>query len=52
MDTPVCVDDVLEIIKNDSEIDSICIQICESAGGLRHPVEEIAKQVKVINLIL
>jgi len=48
-DTPVSVDEVLEIIKNDSDIDSLCIQICESAGGLRHPVEEIAKQVKAIN---
>jgi len=48
-DTPVSVDEVIEIIKNDSDIDSLCIQICESAGGLRHPVEEIAKQVKAIN---
>ncbi|MDX9743501.1 MAG: alanine--glyoxylate aminotransferase family protein [Arcobacteraceae bacterium] len=47
-DTPVSVDEVIEIIKNDSDIDSLCIQICESAGGLRHPVEEIAKQVKAI----
>lgn len=47
-DTPVLVDAVLEIIKNDTEIDSICIQICESAGGLRHPVEEIARSVKAI----
>ncbi len=36
-------------IKNDSNIDAIFIQICESAGGLRHPVEEIAKEVKKIN---
>ena len=47
--TPVCVEDVVEAIKNDSEIDAIFIQICESAGGLRHPVEEIAKRVKEIN---
>ncbi|MDD2697435.1 MAG: alanine--glyoxylate aminotransferase family protein [Arcobacteraceae bacterium] len=48
-DTPVSADEIVEIIKNDSQIDSICIQICESAGGLRHPVEEIAKRVKEIN---
>lgn len=48
-DTPVSVDDVLEIIRNDKEIDSICIQICESAGGLRHPVEEIARKAKSLN---
>lgn len=48
-DTPANVEDVVNAIKNDSEIDTICIQICESAGGLRHPVEEIAKEVKKIN---
>ena len=47
--TPVGVEEILETIKNDNEIDAIFIQICESAGGLRHPVEEIAKQVKAIN---
>ncbi|MEN8717796.1 MAG: aminotransferase class V-fold PLP-dependent enzyme [Sulfurovum sp.] len=48
-DTPVEVQTIVDIVKNDPSIDSICIQICESAGGLRHPVEEIAKQVKTIN---
>lgn len=48
-DTPVSVEAVIETIKNDSEIDAIFIQICESAGGLRHPVEAIAKAVKEIN---
>ncbi len=48
-DTPVSVDSVVEAIKNDSDIDAIFIQICESAGGLRHPVEQIAKEVKKIN---
>ena len=48
-DTPVDVEAVVETIKNDSDIDAIFIQICESAGGLRHPVEEIAKRVKEIN---
>ena len=48
-DTPANVDEVVEVIKNDSEIDAIAIQMSESAGGLRHPVEEIAKKVKEIN---
>jgi aspartate aminotransferase-like enzyme len=48
-DTPVSVEDVVNTIKSDKEIDAIFIQICESAGGLRHPVEEIAKAVKEIN---
>src|SRR5574344_2098677 len=33
----------------DSNSDAIFIQICESAGGLRQPVEKIAKEVKKIN---
>lgn len=47
--TPVSVESVVETVKNDSDIDAIFIQVCESAGGLRHPVEEIAKAVKAIN---
>jgi len=47
--TPVSVDAVVETIKNDKDIDAIFIQLCESAGGLRHPVEEMAKAVKEIN---
>ncbi len=47
--TPVSVEDVLNVIKNDNEIDAIFIQVCESAGGLRHPVEEIAQEVKKLN---
>ena len=47
--TPVSVESVIETIKEDKEIDAIFIQICESAGGLRHPVEEIAAEVKKIN---
>ena len=47
--TPVDIEEVLDLIKNDSEIDSIFIQICESAGGLRHPVEELAREVKKLN---
>ena len=47
--TPALVEDVIKTISSDSEIDALFIQICESAGGLRHPVEEIAKAVKDIN---
>ena len=47
--TPVSIDEIVNTIKNDSEIDAIFVQICESAGGLRHPVEAIAKAVKAIN---
>lgn len=47
--TPVSVEAVLEVLRNDSEIDAIFIQLCESAGGLRHPVEQIAKEVKKLN---
>ena len=48
-DTLVSVEAIVEAIKTDSNIDAIAIQISESAGGLRHPVEEIAKAVKEIN---
>ena len=47
--TPANVDEIVDAIKTDSQIDTICIQVCESAGGLRQPVEEIAKAVKAIN---
>lgn len=47
--TPVSVEAVVEAVKADSEIDAIFVQLCESAGGLRHPVEQIAKEVKAIN---
>jgi aspartate aminotransferase-like enzyme len=47
--TPASVEAIVNTIKNDSDIDAICIQVCESAGGLRHPVEEMAKEVKAIN---
>jgi aspartate aminotransferase-like enzyme len=48
-DTPASVEEVVEAIQANPEIDAIAIQISESAGGLRHPVEEIAKAVKAIN---
>jgi aspartate aminotransferase-like enzyme len=47
--TPASIEDVVNAISNDTQIDAIFIQICESAGGLRHPVEAIAAAVKKIN---
>ena len=48
-DTPVSVEAVVEAVKNNSDIDAVAVQISESAGGLRHPVEEIAKAIKEID---
>jgi len=48
-DTPVSVEDVVDAVKANADIDAIAVQISESAGGLRHPVEELAKAVKAIN---
>ncbi|MDH4944379.1 alanine--glyoxylate aminotransferase family protein [Sulfurimonas sp. C5] len=48
-DTPVSVDAVVEAIKQNPDIDAIAVQISESAGGLRHPVEELAAAVKAVN---
>ncbi|MCK5110731.1 MAG: alanine--glyoxylate aminotransferase family protein [Arcobacteraceae bacterium] len=47
--TPASIEDVISTIKADDKIDAIFIQVCESAGGLRHPVEQIAWEVKNIN---
>jgi len=47
--TPANVKEIVEAVKANLDIDSICIQVCESAGGLRQPVEEIARAVKEIN---
>ena len=46
-DTSPSIKDIANIINN--EIDSICIQICESSSGLRHDVESIAKYIKNFN---
>jgi len=47
--TPVSVEAIVDAVKENSDIDAIAVQISESAGGLRHPVEELAKAVKEIN---
>ncbi|BBG64856.1 phosphoserine aminotransferase [Hydrogenimonas sp.] len=48
-DTPADVEDVKAALADDPDIDALCIQVSESAGGLRHPVEEIAAAVKAFN---
>ena len=48
-DKPAQIDDIIAAIKEDSSIDTLFIQISESAGGLRHPVEDIAAEVKLVN---
>jgi len=45
-DTPATPEEVLEMLRAHPAIDAIAIQISESAGGLRHPVEAIAAAVK------
>lgn len=45
-DTPVGLDSVMTALKENPDIDAICMQACESAGGLRQPYEVIAKSVK------
>lgn len=47
-DTPASIEDIVNVVKNDTKIDAIFIQVCESAGGLRHPVEAIAKELKAL----
>jgi len=47
--TPASLDDVKRALNENPDIDSLFIQVSESAGGLRHPVEEIAAYVKVVN---
>ncbi|BCD62954.1 phosphoserine aminotransferase [Nitratiruptor sp. YY08-26] len=48
-DTAAKIDDVVQALKEHPDIDAFCIQICESSGGLRHPVEEIAAAIKAHN---
>ena len=47
--TPASLDDVKKALAENSDIDSLFIQVSESAGGLRRPVEEIAQYVKSVN---
>ena len=47
-DTPATPEAVLQTLEQHPEIDAIAIQVSESAGGLRHPVEAIAEAVKTV----
>lgn len=47
--TPASLDDVKKALEANADIDALFIQVSESAGGLRHPVEEIAAYVKSVN---
>jgi len=47
--TPASLEDIKKTLADNSDIDSLFIQVSESAGGLRHPVEEIAEYVKSVN---
>jgi aspartate aminotransferase-like enzyme len=47
--TPASLEDVKSALNENPDIDAIFIQVCESAGGLRHPVEAIAAAAKAIN---
>jgi aspartate aminotransferase-like enzyme len=44
--TPATPEEVIEALRANPAIDAVAIQISESAGGLRHPVEAIAAAVK------
>ncbi len=48
-DTPVSLESILQVLKDNPDIDAFCMQVCESAGGLRHPYEEITKAIKAHN---
>lgn len=45
-DTAPTAESIKTILEKDKSIDSLCIQVCESAGGLRHNVESIAQMAK------
>ncbi len=47
--TPASLEDVKKALEENTDIDSLFIQVSESAGGLRHPVEEIAEYIKSVN---
>jgi aspartate aminotransferase-like enzyme len=47
--TPASVEDVADALQKHPEIDAIFVQVCESSGGLRHPVEAIAAAAKAAN---
>ncbi|TLD81127.1 alanine--glyoxylate aminotransferase family protein [Helicobacter sp. MIT 11-5569] len=48
-DIPASLEQVMDALKANPDIDAFCIQACESAGGLRHSYEVIAKAIKEYN---
>jgi aspartate aminotransferase-like enzyme len=48
-DTPATPEEIVEALKANPAIDAVALQISESAGGLRHPIEAIAAAVKAHN---
>ncbi|RDU67584.1 aminotransferase [Helicobacter didelphidarum] len=48
-DTPANAQEVLDLLKVNPDIECVCFQICESAGGLSHPYKEIAHTIKQYN---
>jgi len=47
--TPASIEDVKQALAAHPDIDAIFVQVSESAGGLRHPVEAIAALAKETN---
>ncbi|GAB0173759.1 pyridoxal-phosphate-dependent aminotransferase family protein [Helicobacter trogontum] len=48
-DTPVSVESIEQALTKHKDIECVCLQICESAGGLSHPYKEVAELVKQYN---
>ncbi|MCI5968379.1 pyridoxal-phosphate-dependent aminotransferase family protein [Helicobacter sp.] len=48
-DIPASLEQVMDALKANPDIDAFCIQVCESAGGLRHSYEVLARAVKEHN---
>ncbi len=48
-DEAVKLDDIKKAMRENPDIDSFFIQICESSGGLRQPFEEASQLVKALN---
>lgn len=42
-------DDVLSILQKDPSIDCVCMQTCESSGGVRQNFQSIAQSIKTYN---
>jgi len=47
--TPATIEELIALLEANPDVDAIAVQVSESAGGLRHPVEELAEAAKKIN---